>query len=704
MTDCTLILTRAARLRALIAALTLACTFAAGLPVHADVIGVGDILPSQPNPGTPPPIQIPKLPEFGGVVTDNGGEIVVGGTGFAVEDTDIGQMTIDIPTDTLPLESMRGIIGDEQQGSGFVTIVTLGSRWAITDSLVVGNEGQGSLDLVNGGALTGQVSQPPSQSDLTVVVGAQSTGQGGITIRNAGSILRSNDLMVGGDGIGVMELTAGGQVETNEEAIIGDSTSGGDFGSGLVNVDGSGSRWLIGRITPTSGTGGSGTTGSLIVGEYGRATLNITNRGVVRVTNANSNGGNVVIGAEINSLGEIVVDGLFSQLRTFGTIRVGGVANNARGVLRVRNGAEVRSTGAMTIGVDGVLEVAGGAVLAGGTGITNGGTIQTAVGATGQIDSIVVNTASGEILNAGTADRVREKLTFTRSVTNNLGGLISSVGGEMIFTSAVTNNGLIAGRDAIYRFRDPFTNAGSFAFSVGDSDVFGNVTNNGTLGVATDTNVTFYDSVINNANLTVLPGGAAIFLNGLTLAATSVVDLQLNATANVEEIGELQVMGTAILDGILDLTTFGGLNPQPGDSFQIISATSIVGTFDVVNLPPAPGNNWFIDYNPNNVILNYLSAPAFTADFNGDNVVDAADLAIWRMNIGTGTTPAQGDADGDGDVDGADFLIWQRTLGPVPVVPATATVPEPGSLALAASALAFVAAYRRKRATVAAAV
>jgi T5SS/PEP-CTERM-associated repeat protein len=683
------------RLGAALAALALACTFASALPARAAITGSGDIQPSVEDPDFPD-VFVLDFDEVTGVAAEP--EVIIGGTGDAINDTDIGTLFIDAPAFTPIFSSMSGIIGDEQQGSGFVTIAQAGSRWAVADELIVGNEGQGSLDLVNGGALTGDQTIVPSQSDLEVIVGDDSTGQGLITVRNAGSLLRSDTITVGDDGAGVMELTLGGQVETNTVAIIGDSTSGGDFGTGLVNVDGSGSRWLIGRITPTSGTGGSGTTGNLIVGEFGRANLNITNRGVVRVTNASSNGGNVVIGAQANSLGEVVVDGVFSQLRAFGTITIGGAANNARGVLRVNNGGEVRSTGAMAIGIDGVLEVSGGVVLAGGTGITNSGTIQTAAGANGQIDSVIVNTSAGEIRNAGTADRVREKLIFTRAVTNNAGGLITSIGGEMEFTAAVTNNGLIAGRDAIYRFRDPFTNAGSLAFSVGDSDVFGAVTNNGNLGVATDTNVTFYDPVINNGNLTVLPGGAAIFLDGLTLAATSVVDLQLNAVADVEEIGELQVIGTASLAGTLDLTTFAGLDPQPGDSFQIISATNILGTFSTVTFPPAPGNNWMIDYNPNNVIINYLAAPAFSGDFNGDNVVDAADLAIWRMNFGTGTMMSQGDADGDGDVDGNDFLVWQRTLGPVMVTPAVGAVPEPGSLALAASALAIVAASRRKRA------
>ncbi len=69
-------------------------------------------------------------------------------------------------------------------------------------------------------------------------------------------------------------------------------------------------------------------------------------------------------------------------------------------------------------------------------------------------------------------------------------------------------------------------------------------------------------------------------------------------------------------------------------------------------------------------------------DFNGDGVVDGADLAAWRENFGatSAATFAQGDNDGDGDVDGDDFLGWQRALGAAGA--SQAAVPEPGTVAL----------------------
>jgi hypothetical protein len=91
-----------------------------------------------------------------------------------------------------------------------------------------------------------------------------------------------------------------------------------------------------------------------------------------------------------------------------------------------------------------------------------------------------------------------------------------------------------------------------------------------------------------------------------------------------------------------------------------------------------------------------------TGDFDANDVVDGADLANWKANLGASgvATHAQGDADGDRDVDGADFLVWQRQLGSgAPASPSTASVPEPATLMLACvAAIGMAASARRTRA------
>jgi hypothetical protein len=77
-----------------------------------------------------------------------------------------------------------------------------------------------------------------------------------------------------------------------------------------------------------------------------------------------------------------------------------------------------------------------------------------------------------------------------------------------------------------------------------------------------------------------------------------------------------------------------------------------------------------------------------SADFNGDLVVDGADLLVWQQHVGgpVGATRAEGDANDDGVVDEDDIAIWHAQFGTTLAPPAGA-VPEPTGLPVVAMAL-----------------
>ena len=95
----------------------------------------------------------------------------------------------------------------------------------------------------------------------------------------------------------------------------------------------------------------------------------------------------------------------------------------------------------------------------------------------------------------------------------------------------------------------------------------------------------------------------------------------------------------------------------------------------------------------NNTTITNISDNVFFAaipgDFDGNHLVNDADLAIWNASYGVG---AGADSDGDGDTDGYDLQIWQQYFGggPASSVSQAVVVPEPASsLLLALALLAF---------------
>lgn len=105
-----------------------------------------------------------------------------------------------------------------------------------------------------------------------------------------------------------------------------------------------------------------------------------------------------------------------------------------------------------------------------------------------------------------------------------------------------------------------------------------------------------------------------------------------------------------------------------GDTFNIIAATEVQGTFDVELLPTLAGAlKLLVDYQPTSVSL--LVGLAGDFDFDGD--VDGFDLLKWQR----GESPMP--------LSQSDLNDWKTNYGMIaPLVAATATVPEPNSLAL----------------------
>jgi hypothetical protein len=156
--------------------------------------------------------------------------------------------------------------------------------------------------------------------------------------------------------------------------------------------------------------------------------------------------------------------------------------------------------------------------------------------------------------------------------------------------------------------------------------------------------------------------------------------VELTGTA-LNAFDRLVVSGDAVLDGYLNIDIDAGFVPMLGQTFNIITANSISGAFDLVDMSGVPpGLTFAVDYLLNAVQLKVVSKPFFSADFDDDGDVDATDYAIWKSAFDLNQL---GDANGDNLSNGADYVLWRKQLGSVPSPGAAAAAPEPSALAIA---------------------
>lgn len=192
----------------------------------------------------------------------------------------------------------------------------------------------------------------------------------------------------------------------------------------------------------------------------------------------------------------------------------------------------------------------------------------------------------------------------------------------------------------------------------------------------------------------------SVTVNSYRQDASGTLEIQINGTTVDTGYDRLAVTGAALLGGTLDVQRLL-YNPQPGNTFTILTAGAIVGTFEEVNLPQL-GLGLVWNYAQTNTAIT-LSVTA--ADVNRDGMVDAADYIIWRKNNGaTGVLAyTQGDVNGDGIVNDADYLLIRGNFGNTrggasgSGSGSVAVVPEPASVFLTMVGMTILACQRRNK-------
>lgn len=132
--------------------------------------------------------------------------------------------------------------------------------------------------------------------------------------------------------------------------------------------------------------------------------------------------------------------------------------------------------------------------------------------------------------------------------------------------------------------------------------------------------------------------GTLTITGNYTAQSSAVHDMEIAGTSSYDV---LNISGTAILDGALNVSLLGGFVPNIGDQFTLMTYASKTGTFASVNLPSLPsGRYWRLIYNSTNLVLEVT------------NVLAVELLSFKAQNVEV-RNPATG------GTEGGNLLTWQ---------------------------------------------
>ena len=221
------------------------------------------------------------------------------------------------------IRSYLGYIGKEPGAVGEVTVSGPSSEWYNKCYIYAGFDGTGTLNIQNGGRVSTH-----GTSNYSVFIGCHSGSTGVITVDGAGSELVNNahnTMYIGLHGSGILNISNGGWVGNGPYGNIGSYAGA----TGVVTVDGVGSTWVA-RSVFLGGTSYNGDK------DGGNGKLIIRNGGEVSDRSA-------YIGFSPSSTGEVTVDGPGSTWTNSGNLYLGSFGDHDYGsaTLNITNGGLV---------------------------------------------------------------------------------------------------------------------------------------------------------------------------------------------------------------------------------------------------------------------------------------------------------------------------------------------------------------------------
>ena len=574
-----------------------------------------------------------------GVFTLSGGSnFTTGGTGNF---TNLGALVIG-GTDTFKVSgNLNNFANSALTGGTYYVAGTL--QFGASGSTLVTNAanltlaGTGSLVDLGGNNLLSAFNTNASGGSFTVASAGSFTTPGAFTNAGTVDLEQASSLLVSGN------LANSGTVSTNSQNLGG--------GANTLTVTGTltnsaGANVMIGDNNDTTDTASAGllaNSGAVTVGSG--ATLTLTKAG------SDSNSGTITLnGATLKLKATTALTGKGTVALSNGVLAGSGSGTTLTSTNTIEGSGTISNLG---ITNNGVLYADRGTplnILPSAAGLKNNGAIEVAAGDVMRIGT----SAGGALLNfAGTTltggtyyaggtlefGAVGSTIaTNAANITLNGSGKMVNFGGNNLL--AGFNNNLAAGVFSLENSASltttggSFTNAGLFNVSTGTTFTVGGSSFNFTQTGGTAT----VNGILTSASLGTLavnagsldgvgtlgynvvdsgilaPGDSASATGKLIVAdtytqnSTGNLDIQINGATAGTNYDVLKVAQGATLGGTLNLTLGAGFTPALGETFTILTATSVSDTFAEVNGLAINGSEHFaISYTAHGVVLTVVS-------------------------------------------------------------------------------------------------
>ena len=532
------------------------------------------------------------------------------------------------------------------RGVGSVHSIITPSRLAIADVLTLGNRGNATLDVADGGRLFAD--------EIAIALEKEATAN--VTVRSlpgqTSQIDTSGNVDVAIKGTANVNVINGGVMNAENMTIGVGRTTVNERASGIVTVDGLGSTLTIGDLLVAGDNGNSDlTVSNLAVVQAGRivaadqraapldeasSTIHVYNSGTLAAVDRFDLGGRGKAGLTVSKAG-------FVTAREF-------VANSQLGSL-----AEI------TVTNSGSSIVANDVIKLGAAGFTTA-TIDD--GAFVDAPIIRLTNRGGLIAPIGSAH-----VTVTGSGSMMSAFQEVSVGGNGAATLEIENNGRVRTQRMLIGITNPENTDGSGQRGIVTLDD----------GIVTTTQVDIYatgtlqgdgelrpigdDLTVSNRSGTVRPGRRGLQIDGdYEQRGAATLEIGIAGLSRGADFGHLLLDDAVTLDGTLAWELENGFMPSIGDTFEFLSGSIIDGDFSLLDAAPlSSGLGWKLDYGASQATLEVI--PEVPGDLTLDGVADLQDIDALVVAIVTQEGLVQFDINGDGMLNSADRDAWLIAAG-----------------------------------------